>query len=65
MNAVGNDHPVVAQTLTSYGSFIMRMAEYDRALKMFMEALKISEVCLSRKSLWKHATIRAPIGIYM
>ncbi|XP_072027805.1 TPR repeat-containing protein DDB_G0287407-like [Amphiura filiformis] len=43
VNAVGRDHPAVSQTLTSFGSFLMRLEEYDRSMKMFTEALAISE----------------------
>ena len=53
VNAVGRDHPAVAQTLTSFGSFLMRLEEYDRSLEMFTEALAISEVCHGCECVWE------------
>ncbi|XP_041473273.1 TPR repeat-containing protein DDB_G0287407-like [Lytechinus variegatus] len=44
MNAVGKNHPTVAQTYLSYGSYLMRVDKLERALSMTKDALEISEI---------------------
>ncbi|XP_071479087.1 TPR repeat-containing protein DDB_G0287407-like [Diadema antillarum] len=44
INALGTDHPTVAQTYLSYGSYLMRIDQLERALAMTKDALKISEI---------------------
>lgn len=44
VNALGMNHPSVAQTYTSYGSYLSRVDQVERALDMTKDALKISEI---------------------
>ncbi|XP_022080211.1 TPR repeat-containing protein DDB_G0287407-like [Acanthaster planci] len=40
-NAYGRNHPEVAQVLTTYGSYMLRLKQVDEALDMYLEALDI------------------------